>query len=188
VGAAYERRIYAFRFETTPEQDDAFIAHMNAAANRSHFSILFRNCADFSSRVLDFYFPGAFRRHIAPDGGLVTPRQVAYELVRYARKHPELRLTVLQIPLVPGFHHNSRLGNTAVESLIVTGYVIPIGFLSPVAAGVIIADYLVWGRDPLPVKQAELLTPDSLAQLAGAAPPADIRHAQVGQAEVATGR
>ena len=29
VGAAYERRIYAFRFETTPEQDDALIARMN---------------------------------------------------------------------------------------------------------------------------------------------------------------
>jgi hypothetical protein len=26
VGASYERRIYAFRFETTEEQDDAFIA------------------------------------------------------------------------------------------------------------------------------------------------------------------
>jgi hypothetical protein len=165
VGVAYERRIYAFRFETTPAEDDAFIARMNAAANRSHFSILFRNCADFSSNILSYYFPGAFRRHIAPDGGLVTPRQVAYELVRYARKHPEIRLTVLEIPLVPGFHHRSRLGKTAVESLLVTGYVIPIGLLSPYAAGVIVADYLVWGRDPLPVKQAEVLTPGTMALL-----------------------
>jgi hypothetical protein len=42
VGAAYERRIYAFRFDTTEAQDDAFVAKMNADANRSHFSILFR--------------------------------------------------------------------------------------------------------------------------------------------------
>jgi hypothetical protein len=165
IGGAYDRRIYAFRFETTPQQDDAFIAMMNAAANHGNFNIWFRNCADFSSNILNFYFPGTFRRHLVPDGGLVTPRQVAYELVRYAKKHPEIRLTVLEIPLIPGYHKSSRLGMTAVESFIVTGYVIPIGFLSPIAAGVIVADYLVWGRDPLPVKQAEVLTPGGMAVL-----------------------
>jgi hypothetical protein len=165
VGAAYDRRIYAFRFETTPQQDDAFIARMNAGANRSHFNILFRNCANFSAGVLDFYFPGAFRRRIVPDGGLVTPRQVAFALVRYARRHPDVGLPVEEIPQVPGFHRRNRMGMTAAESLIVTGYVVPIAFLSPYAGGVIVADYLIWGRDPLPVKKAEVLTPDSLALL-----------------------
>jgi hypothetical protein len=47
LGAAYERRIYAFRFDTTPEQDDALIARMNAGPNRSHFQLFFSNCADF---------------------------------------------------------------------------------------------------------------------------------------------
>jgi hypothetical protein len=162
VGAAYERRIYAFRFETTPQQDDAFIARMNAEANRSHFNMLFRNCADFSAGVLDFYFPGAFRRHIVPDGGLVTPRQVAYSLVRYGRKHSEVGLTVLQIPLVPGYHHKSRLGMTVTESMIATGYVVPIAFLSPYAGGVLVADCLMWGREPLPVKHAEVVTPQTM--------------------------
>ncbi len=74
VGAAYERRVYAFRFETTAAQDDAFIAWMNASANRSQFNILFRNCADFARGVLDFYCSGTFGRHIAPDGGIVMPR------------------------------------------------------------------------------------------------------------------
>src|SRR5580698_2593430 len=37
VGVAYERKIYAFRFNTTETQDDAFIAKMNDAKNRSHF-------------------------------------------------------------------------------------------------------------------------------------------------------
>lgn len=166
VGAAYDRRIYAFRFETTPEQDDAFIARMNDAANRSHFNFLFRNCANFSATVLDFYFPGGdFRHRPVSDGGLVTPREVAYKLVRYARKHPELHLAVLEIPLIPGFHHRSRVGMTAAGSLIARGYVVPIGLLDPYAGGVIVADFLVWGRDPLPVKQAEVLTPWTMALL-----------------------
>jgi len=188
IGAAYERRIYAFRFETTPQQDDAFIAWMNAAANRGHFSILLKNCADFSSDILNFYFPGAFRRHVVPDGGLVTPRQVAYELVRYAQKHPEIQLTVLEIPLVPGYHHRGRLGKTAVESLIASGYVIPIGFLCPYAAGAIVADYLLWGRDPLPVKDAAVLTPGSMAILATGDRPAVNPRPTGGPSEVGSGR
>src|SRR5208283_2157696 len=31
VGVAYERRTYAFRFQTTPQQDDALIERLNAA-------------------------------------------------------------------------------------------------------------------------------------------------------------
>jgi len=171
VGASYERRIYAFRFQTTPEQDDAFIARMNADANRSHFSILFRNCADFAATVLDFYFPHTFHRHIAPDGGLITPRQIAYELVRYSQKHPELQLTIFDIPLIPGLHHSSRVGKSAVESFIVTGYIVPVAFLSPYAAGVIVADFLVWGRYPLSLQQAQILTPLTASRLAS---PADL--------------
>ena len=165
VGAAYERRIYAFRFETTEAQDDAFIAKMNDEANRSHFNIFFRNCADFAGTVLNFYFPRTIRRRIVPDGGMMTPRLVAYEFVRYARKHPEVHLTVMEIPLVPGFHHSSRVGKSAAESVIVTGYVIPIAVFSPIAAGVIVADDLAWGRCPLPLKQAQVLGPEEMAEL-----------------------
>jgi hypothetical protein len=60
VGVAYERRIYAFRFETTEEQDDAFIARLNAGVNHSHFELLYNNCADFARVALNFYFPGTF--------------------------------------------------------------------------------------------------------------------------------
>lgn len=172
VGAAYERRIYAFRYETTEAQDDAFIARMNAAANRSHFNILFGNCADFAAGVLNFYFPHLTRRRPVPDAGIVTPRQVAYDLVRYAGKHPELHLTVMQIPLIQGFHRSSRVGKSAAESLIVTGYVVPIAILSPYAAGAIIADCLAWGRLPLPLQDAESLTPATMSILGNELPAA----------------
>jgi hypothetical protein len=166
LGAAYERRIWAFRFDTTEAQDDAFIAKMNADSNQSHFNILFRNCANFSSTVLNLYFPHSFMRHVAPDGGIVTPRQVAYELVRYAKKHPEIQLTVTEIPLVPGIHRTSRVGKSAAESFLVTGYVIPIAFFSPIAGGVIVADALAWGRYPLPLKNATVASPETVASLA----------------------
>lgn len=165
VGAAYERRIYAFRFETTEAQDDAFIDRMNAAANRSHFNILFENCADFAGQVLNSYFPHTFRRHILPDGGMVTPRQVAYELVQYARKHPEIDLTVLEIPQVPGYRLSSRPGKSVAESLTVSGYVIPIAVINPIVGAGLVGDYLVWGRYPLPLKQAQILRPADMAPL-----------------------
>jgi len=172
VGSSYERRIYAFRFETTPEQDDAFIAWMNASANRSHFNIVFRNCADFSSRVLDFYFPGTFRRHFLPDGGITTPRQVAYQLVRYAHRHPELRLTMLEVPQIPGYRRPSRKNQSVAQSLLLTGDVAPVAVLNPFVAGAMVADSLLWGRYPLPLAQARVLTPASMEQLAGNRRPA----------------
>jgi hypothetical protein len=165
VGAAYERRIWAFRFETTEAQDDALIARMNTKENRAHFSILLRNCADFSGDVLDFYFPHVFKRHIFPDAGIVTPRQIAYELVKYGHKHPEIGLTVMEIPLIPGMHHTSRVGMSAAESMMVTGYVIPIAVLSPYAAGVIVADALVWGRYPLRLDDVKVLSPETTGEL-----------------------
>ncbi len=186
VGAAYERRIYAFRFETTPDQDDALIARLNAGANRSHFNIVFNNCADFSSRVLDLYFPGVFRRHFLPDGGITTPRQVAYELVRYARKHPELRLTVLEIPQIPGYRRPSRKNQSVADSLLLSGYVAPVALLNPFVAAAMVADSLLWGRYPLPLEQAELLEPEHSTQLAGADHPAPIRHPEGRQSEAAS--
>lgn len=168
VGTAYERRTYAFRFETTAAQDDAFIARMNAGSNHSHFNIIFRNCADFASAVLNFYFPHAFKRHIVPDGGIVTPRQVAYELARYAQRHPELRLTVLEIPQIPGYRRPGRTNQSIVASLILTGGVVPLAVLNPFLAGAVIADALLWGRYPLPLKQAKVLEPEKVEQLASA--------------------
>ena len=52
VGAAYERRIYVFRFETSAEQDDALIAQLNAGPNRTSFNLPLNNCADFSRVIL----------------------------------------------------------------------------------------------------------------------------------------
>ncbi len=172
VGAAYERRIYAYRFETTEEQDDAFITRMNSAANHSHFQLLYNNCADFARVILDFYFPRTFRRSLFPDAGMTTPKQLAYKLVRYARKHPETQLTVFEIPQIPGFRHLSRSNKSVAESLVTTGYAIPIAVMNPYLAGGIFVDYLVRGRFHLIPKHPEVLGPDNLDALTSTTDPA----------------
>jgi hypothetical protein len=165
VGAAYERRIFAFRFETTEAQDDAFIARMNSRPNRSHFHLIYNNCADFARVVLNFYFPRTFRRSIFPDAGMTTPKQITYKLVRYARKHPQIHLTVFEIQQVPGYRRMSRSNKNVAESIVKTGYAIPIALVNPYLAGGIFVDYLVRGRFHLMPKHPEILDPDNLAAL-----------------------
>lgn len=165
VGVAYQRRIYAYRFETTEEQDDAFIAKMNAADNRSHFQLLYNNCADFARVTLDFYFPHAFRRSIFPDAGMTTPKQITYKLMHYARKHPETQLQVFEIPQVPGYRRLSRSNKNIAESLVTTAYAIPLAAANPYLAGGLFVDYLVRGRHHLIPKDLQVLGPENLAPL-----------------------
>ena len=165
LGAAYERRIYAFRFETTPEQDDALIAQMNAGPNRSRFDLLFNNCADFARVVLNSYFPRTFRRSIFPDAGMTTPKQITYKLARYGRTHPDAQLTVFEIPQVPGYRRHSHSAKSIDESLVTTGYAIPIALVNPYLAGGLFVDYLVRGRFHLIPRNPQVLGPENLSAL-----------------------
>ena len=165
IGVAYERRMYAFRFDTTPEQDDAFIARMNSRKNESHFQLLFNNCSDFSRNVLNQYFPRTFRRSFFPDAGMTTPKQITYKLKRYAKKHPEVQLAIFEIPQVPGYRKLSRANKSISESLITTGYAIPIAVMNPYLAGGLFVDYVVRGHYHLLPKNPEKLTPETLEAL-----------------------
>lgn len=167
IGAAYERRIYAFRFNTTPAEDDALIARLNNAPNRSHFDMLFNNCADFARRVLNTYFPHTFRRSIFPDAGVTTPKQIAYKLVRYAHKHPEIQLQVIEIPQIPGYSWHSHSTKDIAESLSTTAYAVPLTLFNPYLAGGIFVDYLVRGRYHLVPKHPDIVSPDNLSPLTG---------------------
>jgi len=157
TGVAYDRRIYAFRFATTPEQDEALIARLNSGKNRSHFNLLYKNCADFARTVLNFYYPRAFRRSFFPDAGMTTPKQIASKLERYARNHPEMDLSVFAISQVPGYRHRSRSNKSVAESLTTTLYAVPILLANPYIAGGLFVDYILRGRfDPVPRKPETL--------------------------------
>ncbi len=168
VGVSYERRIYAFRFDTTEEQDDALIARMNDSVNRSHFYLLFNNCSDFARRILNQYFPHTFRRSVFPDAGMSAPKQIVYKLERYASKHSETQLAVFEIPQIPGYRHPSHSNKSIAESLSTT-YAVPIALLNPYIAGGIFVDYLVRGRHHLIPKNPQILAADNLGALTAAA-------------------
>ena len=165
VGLSYERRIYAFRFETTEKQDEEIIAMMNDGQNRSHFHLLFNNCSDFARIVLNLYFPGTFKRSVFPDAGMTTPKQLVYKLERYARKHPETQLAIFEFPQIPGYRRLSHSNKGIAESFSTTGYAIPIALVNPYLAGGLFVDYMVRGRHHLIPKHPLMLTPDNLFAL-----------------------
>ncbi len=169
LGTAYERRSYAFRFNTTPEQDDALIEAMNEGPNHSHFNLLYNNCADFARRILNSYFPRSFRRNLFPDAGMTTPKQITYKLARYGRRHPETQLTLFEIPQIPGYRRQSRANKSIAESLTTTGYAVPILLINPYVAGGIFADFLARGRFHIILKNPQVLSPDSLSSLTATA-------------------
>ena len=168
VGAAFDRRIYVFHFETTAEQDEKLIATLNSRNNRSHFNLFYRNCADFSGKVVDFYDPGATRRSLSADLGITTPKQLAKSLAKYGKHHERLDLTTAVIPQVPGSVERSHTPHGVVETLLKSKkYAIPLAPLAVVhpffAAGVVVT-YFFSGRFG-PPKSAEVLTDPEQVQL-----------------------
>jgi len=151
VGASYDRTIHGFEIESTPEQDERFIAYVNDKGNVGHFNLFFHNCADFSRVVLDIYFPHAIHRNFVADGGLMTPKQVARSLVKYGKEHPEVKMTAFVIPQVKGSVPRSHGVDGVAESLVKSKkYLIPLVVLNPEVTGGIVVAYLVDGRLKLP--------------------------------------
>lgn len=173
VGVAYERRIYAYRFNTTPEQDEALMKRLNAGRNRTHFNLLFNNCSDFARLVLTSYFPRTFRRSLFPDAGMTTPKQLSYRLVRYAAKHPGVQLKVYEIPQIPGYRRGSRSVKGIDESFVTTFYAVPIVLANPYLAVGLSVDYLVRGRYHVIPREHVLLGPGDLSALTA---PAEARE------------
>lgn len=151
VGASYDRTIHVFQVDSTPAQDQRFIAIFNQKRNVGHFNILFHNCADFSRVVLDIYLPHAVHRNFIADVGLMTPKQVARSIVRYAKKNPEVDMTAFVIPQVRGTIPRSHPVDGVAESLIKSKkYLVPMALLAPEVTGGVIVAYLADGRLSIP--------------------------------------
>jgi len=147
VGAAYDRKIYAFEVATREAQDDEFILAFNARKNKRRFNPLFRNCADFAKDVINFYHPKSVRRSIIADAGLTTPKQVAKSLVRYSQKHPEVQLSGFVIAQVPGSMPRSKSVRGVLEALVKTKkYAVPLALVHIWVGPGLLAGYLTTGR------------------------------------------
>lgn len=147
VGASYDRRIWGFEVSTTKEQDDTLIARFNHRRNISHFNLFFNNCANFSEKILNFYYPHSVHRNFIADLGMMTPKQAAKSLVKYSRRHPEANLYAFVIPQVPGTITRSRSVDGVIESLVKSKkYVLPLAYLNPWVTGSLVAAYFGGGR------------------------------------------
>lgn len=174
VGASYDRKIHGFEVDSTPEQDQRFIALFNDRSNVGHFNLFFHNCADFSKEVLDTYFPHAIHRNFIADAGLMTPKQVARSLVAYGKKHPEVNMTAFVIPQVPGSVKRSHGVDGVTESLVKSKkYLLPMVVLSPEFTGGVVVAYLAEGRMKLP-KNATVFNAGDEAVTDAQATPTDV--------------
>jgi hypothetical protein len=160
IGSAYDRTLYGFQIETTPEQDDEFIAHYNAGPNRESYKLVSRNCADFVRQAVNFYYPKATKRSVIADLDVSTPKHAAKSLVQFSKRHPELRFTSFVIPQVPGTIRRSRPVHGLMESIFAAKkYELPLLALHPFVAGGVAVAYVSSGRFN-PAHNAMLLTED----------------------------
>jgi hypothetical protein len=146
VGSSYDRTIYGFEIETTPEQDEALIRKLNDSPNRSHFHTVSRNCADFAKDIINFYYPKALHRSVVADVGITTPKQMAKTLTKYSARHPQIYFSRVIISQVPGSMPRSSAVHGVVESFLKSGkYIVPSAVVSPIFAGCVAAVYVGTG-------------------------------------------
>jgi hypothetical protein len=142
IGSSYDRTIYGFEIETSPEQDALLIDKLNRQPNRERYNFVERNCADFVREVIDFYYPHALHRSVIGDLGVTTPKQSAKMMARYSHHHPDLRSSNYLIPQVPGTIRRSKPIHGVLESVMAAKkYMVPLIVLNPYLGGGLLIEY-----------------------------------------------
>ena len=198
IGSSYDRTIYGFEIETTPEQDLALIRKLNSSSNVSHFHLASRNCADFAKGIINFYYPKTLHRSVFSDIGITTPKQMSKLLIKYSARHPEIQFSRIVIAQVPGSMARSTTAHGVVESFFKSKkYIVPSAVVSPIFAGCVAGVYFtsgaghfeptrnanvfVAGRDPeSPAAHEDVKAYQSELKhyLAGAYPEASAQHVE----------
>lgn len=121
IGAAFDRRLLIYEFDTTPEQDAVVLSWLNDGPNRRAYNLGRHNCADFAADLLRIALPRQqIHRNVLADFDMTTPKQLAREVDDYGQAHPEIHLAVREIPQLPGSLRRSRPLRGAAESLVKT--------------------------------------------------------------------
>ena len=142
IGASYDRTIYGFEIETSPERDALLISKFNSQPNRERYNFMKRNCADFVREVINFYYPHALHRSLVGDLGVTTPKQIAKMMAKYSRHHPELQSSDFLVPQVPGAVRRSKPVHGVLESVMAAKkYMLPLVVLQPYIGGGLLAEY-----------------------------------------------
>jgi hypothetical protein len=147
VAATLERSLYVFIIATTVEQDEAFIKEFNAAPNQNHFNGVTRNCADFSRRVINSYFPHAAKPDYVNDFGMTSPKAIARSFSRFGEHHPEAHLRVLHFAQLPGTIKRSTEARSGTEQLYHSKkLLVPMLIFADHELPFVAASYLLTGR------------------------------------------
>jgi hypothetical protein len=147
VGATLERSLYMFVVTTTVEQDEALVAQFNASPNVNHFHGATNNCADFTRRVMDFYFPHAVHRDALNDFFMTSPKATAHSLATFAKENPELDLRVVHFAQVPGTIKRSSECRSGTEEIYHSKkFLAPLAVFAWEAIPAVAASYMITGR------------------------------------------
>ena len=147
VAATLIRSIYIFAIETTAEQDKQLIAEFNASPNKNRFNGVTRNCADFTRRVINTYFPHATNPDYINDFGMTSPKAIARSFTRYALRHPEGNFRVLHFAQLPGTLKRSHECRDGTEQLYhAKKFLVPMIIFADDGLPVVAASYVLTGR------------------------------------------
>ncbi len=147
VGATLERSMYMFVVKTSEEQDRALIAEFNSRPNVNHFNGMTNNCADFTRRVLNTYYPHAVKTDYLNDFFMTSPKAAARTFTHYAQQHPELDLRVLHFSQVPGTIKRSGESRSGTEQLYHSKkLVIPLAVFAWQSIPAVSASYVITGH------------------------------------------
>lgn len=161
VGASYDRTVYGFEIETTPEQDALLIEKINSKPNIERYNFVKRNCADFVREVINFYYPHALHRSVIGDLGVTTPKQIAKMLAKYSHRNPELDSSNFILPQVPGAVRRSAPIHGVLESVMsAKKYMVPLVILHPYIGGGLLVEHFGHRRFD-PARNALVLDSDN---------------------------
>jgi hypothetical protein len=147
VGARLSRSIYIFVVATTVEQDQALIVQFNSLPNENHFNGVTRNCADFTRRVINTYFPHAVSPDYINDFGMTSPKAIARSFSRYAMRHPESQYRALHYAQLPGRIKRSTEARAGTEQLYHSKkLLVPMLIFADHELPFVAASYLLTGR------------------------------------------
>jgi len=147
VGATLERSIYIFVVETSVDQDRALITEFNSQPNKNHFNGVTQNCATFTRRIMNSYYPHSARADYLNDFGLITPKAIARSFDHYAERHPEAHLRVFHFAQLPGTIKRSTECRNATEQLYHSKkLLVPMVIFAPHELPFMAASYMLTGR------------------------------------------
>jgi hypothetical protein len=147
VGATLIRSVYIFVVNTTVEQDLDLIAEFNALPNRNHFNGVTRNCADFTKRIINTYFPHATHPDYINDFGMTSPKAIARSFTHYADRHPDTRFRVFHFAQLPGTIKRSSECRAGTEQLYHSKkLLVPMLIFADHELPIVAASYVLTGR------------------------------------------